>query len=714
MASLKDVARITQSNLAKRINQLENFANDREQRDNTNRSDLEKRWRNKNYVPQDQVDRGVKPRPAEPKSISSDVTHGNASYDRSKHSNKYANNANVYEAKGKTNYVYAYQLMTRDELGLLDEASVKNQAKAGFNAGQINGYKKWNKITDRYGTPQGRGLSQDIKRSAVNALISVFDTEGNLDAEIESIKEKIYDVIQPGLTRLPVTFMARISLDKLLKQNTLLPTDGVLNAARKVNNTNTTFHGFNTGFQDIQKTFDNLYISSSATPVGSVGTTNNRFRKGLISGVPVVDLEEPISEYRGGAIRQLSGTEVFTFKDDDAKYLTYQARHRGFYSNIKGNVFGDTLPGSNGTQSTADSQDPGGKLLPAVFHSEETADNAAHSLANSDAQFFPFMFETVNRSTQVGDGTEKGSVFEQFAFFQATLSQLQENFVPNWSSKQFMGRTEEVHTYQHTGRTMDIRFIIFANSLRELQNVYERVNWLSQQTYPMYDENVGGPSRMSNGPIIRITVGDMFRRIPGFIRNLSYNWDHLGANKWEVTRGARMPMSCEVSLSFQVLHDYMPDRNTDFYEGLKTMMVTGGRDIPVATEESPLNKRAYDPETNLIPVKIPRSGKFFGDAQESYVTLLARQRVRGGEDIGFSRIDANSANAIIASQNARAQDPASQYGQQASSVPSDPLPQNITDLNNQVGEDPSELDGTLPPIRNSPDESVFNKGGLVS
>ena len=122
--------------------------------------------------------------------------------------------------------------------------------------------------------------------------------------------------------------------------------------------------------------------------------------------------------------------------------------------------------------------------------------------------------------------------------------------------------------------------------MRMVQNVWERVNWLAQQNFGEFTTGVGGvKERLTTGPILRMTIGDIFNRIPGYIRNLSYNWDHGGpGGKWEMTRGLRMPQSCEVSLSYQILHDELPDRNTNFYKGvtnhsnLKGNSMAGSRD----------------------------------------------------------------------------------------------------------------------------------------
>ena len=68
-----------------------------------------------------------------------------------------------------------------------------------------------------------------------------------------------------------------------------------------------------------------------------------------------------------------------------------------------------------------------------------------------------------------------------------------------------------------TDRTIDIGFTVFANEMRQLQNVYERVVWLAQQCYPDYNDK----NRIGSGPIIAMRVGDLFLYKAGFIRCLS-------------------------------------------------------------------------------------------------------------------------------------------------------------------------------------------------
>ena len=108
----------------------------------------------------------------------------------------------------------------------------------------------------------------------------------------------------------------------------------------------------------------------------------------------------------------------------------------------------------------------------------------------------------------------------QVCYLQATLNSLSESYNPTWQSKHFFGRSEQVHTYTFTDRNIDLSFTIFANEMRQLQNVYERVLWLSQQTYPDYDDS----NRLSQGPIVALRVGDLFQYKAGIISILSYDF----------------------------------------------------------------------------------------------------------------------------------------------------------------------------------------------
>jgi len=301
---------------------------------------------------------------------------------------------------------------------------------------------------------------------------------------------------------------------------------------------------------DVLQDIDNLLLppthpKADGRPVFDQLYTNNRrvtvdYPEGMMSGVPLRGVQEGSSPGEEGTL-----DKVFSYADD--RKLIHGI-DRGFTQNI-----------SAGSP----------KASPAVQQTDALQD-VAGVIGAGNQQYFPFLFETDNRKTSTG-GYKK-----QTCFLQATLNQIQESYAPNWTGKSFFGRTEKVYTYTETDRVLDIQFVIFADSIRQLQNVYERVNWLAQQTYGQYEAYGQAVNRLGAGPLVRLTIGDMLQRVPGYIRNLSLNWDHSGAGgKWEITESLKMPVSCQVSLSYQIIHPDMPDRDMNFYWGLAKGMGGG-------------------------------------------------------------------------------------------------------------------------------------------
>ena len=344
--------------------------------------------------------------------------------------------------------------------------------------------------------------------------------------------------------------MTKKPLSENLNQNLLLPPStsslSVTNPLNMPGNTNGNGEGL-PGHGDTRATFQSLYTRNRAGTEGGINVANPLFNNGAIAGTAINLLQEPTGVRTTGIITgedsvPPSSRVPFTFEQDDAKYLTYDKRVAGFTSN-----------GPNvGTQPA--------KMEPAVKQGDTLAGDDGsiaeidkETIAMSQGQYFPFVFSTINKKDDQW----------QTCFLQATLNSLSESYNPTWQSKHFFGRSEQVHTYTFTDRNIDLSFTIFANEMRQLQNVYERVLWLAQQCYPDFD-NTG---RMSQGPIIAVRVGDLFQFKRGIIRSLNYDWFGVGGGKWEMTSGMRMPQGCTVTMSYQIIHNDIPSRDFDFYGG---------------------------------------------------------------------------------------------------------------------------------------------------
>ena len=424
------------------------------------------------------------------------------------------------------------------------KSAVTYQGLRGFNVGQVAPY------TDSGAYVFGDKREMDEYDSGVLHQIL---------SKINSYEQQLME-IKPGGNRINIVFNIRLNLNRLLQQNLLMPTDSYPADPNNYYRTNTdlaTAIEEGTTSHINEDTFTKLYLENRSALHATGRGQFERNPPGTIGGVPVASLQGPPSVQKGNVANGMENTgkeddnyPVFTFEEDYRRNNTI-TQDRGFIDNISGQVHGQRS-GIAGLMPAVEN-DPG-----AIFKDETTF---AKTRGRADEQLFPFMFETVNKK---GSGLV-GREFKQYAYFQATLQSLNESYAPAWSSKHFFGRTEQIHTYTMTERTLDLSFVIFATEIRRLQNLYERVSWLAQQTYPSYDQD----NRLKSGPLIRMTIGDMFSQLTGFIRSLSFDWNHLGpGGKWEITQGLRIPMSCTVTMNFTVMHDVMPDRNYAFYPGM--------------------------------------------------------------------------------------------------------------------------------------------------
>ena len=470
-----------------------------------------------------------------------DVLYGKKEPFTSRGTDHLANNTKVFEngqigtdniyaftAGGPNDYVSWFDDVTPQWTEPPSEDELKNLAVSGFNAGQILG---------RLNTDSQEKLFREKAPEGSSEIV---------DPTLEA-RMAIVDSYVPGLTRPPSWNRLPAPLDKELNQNLLLPVE----TAR--------------GFKEVQSVFKELYVNNRSADAARqyAQQSQNAFKdptvfdNGVLGGEALIEIERS-----GSLTDNNSGTiePVFKFEDDD-KLLRYESKIQGFINNIPGSVRALQNP----SKETAQKPNQVGAELPAVTTKAKKPtlnQNIFDTLARGDDQYFPFLFETENRTAGVED-------FEQVCYFQATLDNITEAFNPSWTTKNFFGRTEQVSTYLYTDRMLDISFSIVANTIRELQNLHERVSWLAQQTYGQYETaGNGNKTRLGAGPLVRLTIGDMFSSLPGFIQSLNYNWNFLGAGgKWEMTQGIRIPMGCKVNLSYKVMHDKLPDRNYSLYSG---------------------------------------------------------------------------------------------------------------------------------------------------
>ena len=158
--------------------------------------------------------------------------------------------------------------------------------------------------------------------------------------------------------------------------------------------------------------------------------------------------------------------------------------------------------------------------------------------------------------------------------FRAYIDSVNENVKPNWNETRFIGRTEPIYNYSHGSRDIAFTLKLAAQTERELDFIYQKLNKLTSLAYGHYqdDSNLGGKSRIKP-PLTRMRYGDLyngtkqtdhvFGGLLGFIDSMTYTYPTNAT--WEIKEGKMVPKIIEAALTYRVIHDEVPDQNTKFY-----------------------------------------------------------------------------------------------------------------------------------------------------
>jgi hypothetical protein len=113
--------------------------------------------------------------------------------------------------------------------------------------------------------------------------------------------------------------------------------------------------------------------------------------------------------------------------------------------------------------------------------------------------------------------------------FRCTIADLSETFTPSWEPNKFIGNPFSFYTYSGIERSVSFSFKIFSLNLMEHQFNWERINELASYTYP---QDYKGISGAIVPPILKITIGNLYKNKECFIDSLTYTVDE--ASPWEI------------------------------------------------------------------------------------------------------------------------------------------------------------------------------------
>ena len=145
---------------------------------------------------------------------------------------------------------------------------------------------------------------------------------------------------------------------------------------------------------------------------------------------------------------------------------------------------------------------------------------------------------------QAVDGKDPSK--SDYMIFRAYLTQLSDNVDANWTPVKYAGRGEDFYIYGGFGRKIQIGFKVASLSEKEMQPMYQKLNYLMGNLMPDYN------GTLMRGPMMRMTVGNWLDGQFGILNSLSYTIPQ--DSPWEIalTGGENLilPHVVEVSMTF--------------------------------------------------------------------------------------------------------------------------------------------------------------------
>ena len=173
-----------------------------------------------------------------------------------------------------------------------------------------------------------------------------------------------------------------------------------------------------------------------------------------------------------------------------------------------------------------------------------------------DKDLVPFRFYDVNN--------------KNYITFSALLSGITDTITPEYSDTRYLGRPENVYTYQGVTRALSFTFDVFPQTRQEMPIIWDKINYLVSMCYPnwidspypLQEKTYKQESMIS--PIIELTIGDMYRRTPGFLSSVTMTVQD--GSTWEFEEGMKLPHYVQISCEFTYIGRHKPELGGKHFE----------------------------------------------------------------------------------------------------------------------------------------------------
>lgn len=168
-------------------------------------------------------------------------------------------------------------------------------------------------------------------------------------------------------------------------------------------------------------------------------------------------------------------------------------------------------------------------------------------------------------------------VNQKYIPFRATIKAISEGNTAFWDELRFVGRADQLYSYNGFSRTLSFSFNVVINSISELLPSWKKINYMASvvkpSNYTRSETSANTFNRFIVPPMFMITVGDLYKYQPMVIRNVTVNipedaiWETLNqdnSKEWSYLNGkiknaflnknyGQLPREVEISIEGALL-----------------------------------------------------------------------------------------------------------------------------------------------------------------
>lgn len=182
-----------------------------------------------------------------------------------------------------------------------------------------------------------------------------------------------------------------------------------------------------------------------------------------------------------------------------------------------------------------------------------------------------------------------------FIQFRSYLDSFDDGYTGDWTEVNYIGRGESFYNYRGFKRGINLSFKAAAGTRKELLPIYEKLNYLASTTAPSYSGN-----NLMRGTVVKVTVGDYLRKVPGIITSVNYTWRN--GYQWEI-KDTVLPHILDCSLSFTPIHSFVPKQITP--QNITNSAFSAFKVIPSGQVETPQQQGIAGSNLNIQGSTLP-------------------------------------------------------------------------------------------------------------